>query len=127
MIRGFYLAVLGLLGACATSGSSTGPRVSLEQGEQLRLWGVEAQIEADALAIEGQVSRTALPRGSLVEHVYVEVRNEAGAIIAFDDASIYPVTALRGAPGHAHISSRLPRPVNGHLIQIRVVKGVPHE
>lgn len=121
-------AVIALT-ACTTATRSEAPGpVQLVHGEQLRIWGVEAQRDEQTVRLAGQVNRGALPRGPLREHVHVEVLNDAGVVVATQDAALYPFTALR-AMGTARLSATISAEAVGSddVLQLRVVNGVPHD
>jgi len=128
MKRSAIVGAAIFLGACAIAAPlSSGLPVKLVQGDQLKLWGVEANHTADGITISGQVDRTALPRGPLREHVHVETLDATGQVLSVYDARIYPVTALRGR-GTARLSSNLPPHIKAEDVnlQLRVVEGIPH-
>lgn len=123
-----FLVALAAISACASTDFSAGPPIQVVQGEQLRIWSVDVRTEADTLILSAQVNRTALPRGPLREHVHVEILNDAGTLIATQDASIYPVTALRGE-GSARLTAtlRVDSVDGSKAVQLRVVEGIPHD
>lgn len=128
MKRSAIVGAAIFLGACALAAPlSSGLPVKLVQGDQLKLWGVEANHSADGITISGQVDRTALPRGPLREHVHVETLDATGQVLSVQDAGIYPVTALRSR-GTARLSSNLPPHIKAQDVnlQLRVVEGIPH-
>jgi hypothetical protein len=117
------------LAACTTVTRSEAPgSVQLVHGEQLRIWGVEAQRDEQSVRLAGQVNRSALPRGPLREHVHVEVLNSAGVVVVTQDAALYPLTALRKM-GTARLSASISAEAVGSdgVLQLRVVDGVPHD
>ena len=117
------------LAACTTVTRSEAPgSVKLVHGEQLRIWGVEAQRDERSVRLAGQVNRSALPRGPLREHLHVEVLNNAGAVVVTQDAALYPFTALRKM-GTARLSASTSAEAVGSdgVLQLRVVDGVPHD
>lgn len=129
MRRPAAIGITVFLGACAIAAPiSSGPLVSLVQGEQLKMWCVDASRTADGITVTGQVNRTAQPRGPLREHVHVETLDAAGQVLAVHDATIYPVVALRGQ-GRARLSSTLSdHEATGDVnLRLRVVEGVPHD
>ena len=117
------------LGACTTVTSSEmlGP-VQLVHGEQLKIWGVEARRDERNVKLTGQVDRSALPRGLLRHHVHLEILDTTGAVIATQDAALYPFTALREM-GTARLSTTISGDALGadDVLQLRVVDGVPHD
>lgn len=115
--------------ACTTVTSSESRiPVQLVHGEQIKLWGVEARREEEGVTLTGQVTRGALPRGPLRQHVHVEILNPAGAMLVTQDAALYPFTALR-KKGTARLSATVSADALGtdHVLQLRVVDGVPHD
>lgn len=115
--------------ACTTlTQSETHLPVQLVQGEQLKIWGVEARREEQSVKLSGQVDRSALPRGLLREHVHVEVLDNAGVVVATQDAALYPLTALRSM-GTARLSATISGDALGAcgVLQLRVVDGIPHD
>lgn len=129
MNRFAVIASAALLCSCATGAPpSTGLPVTLVQGDQLKLWGAEANRIADGVSVTAQVDRTALPRGPLREHVHVEALDASGQVLTVQDAAIYPLVALRGR-GAARVSSTLQNhsAVDGLKFQLRVVDGAPHD
>lgn len=115
--------------ACATvTGSESIVPVQLVHGEQIKIWGVEARRDEQSVTLTGQVDRTALPRGPLRQHVHVEILNEAGAVLATEDAAMYPFIALR-EKGTARLSAAISANTLGadEVLQLRVVDGVPHD
>ena len=82
--------------ACTTvTRSETFIPVQLVDGEQVKIWGVEARREDQSVKLTGQVTRGALPRGPLRQHVHVEILNPTGIVLASQDAAMYPFIALR--------------------------------
>jgi hypothetical protein len=120
---------LSLVLSCASAplGQNSLP-VEVVQGDQLKLWGVEANLGSDTLDIDAQVNRMALPVGQLREHVHVEILDASGQIISEHDAHLYPVVALRSR-GQAKLDLRLPSGSlpQGGKIRMRVVNGIPHD
>lgn len=117
------------LGACATvTSSETLSPVQLVHGEQLKIWGVEARREEQSVKLTGQVDRSALPRGPLRQHVHVEILDSAGAVVATQDAALYPFIALREM-GTARLSATISAGALGPdgVLQLRVVDGGPHD
>ena len=117
------------LAACTTATRSEAPRsVKLVHGKQLSIWGVEAQRDEQSVRLAGQVNRSAMSRGPLREHVHVEVLNDAGVVVATQDAALYPLTPLRKR-GTARLSATISAEAVGSdgVLQLRVVKGVPHD
>ncbi len=121
-------AVIAVAACTTVTRSETHVHVKLVHGEQLKIWGVEARHEEQSVELTGQVDRTALPRGPLRQHVHLEILDGAGAVVATQDAALYPFTALREI-GTAHLSASIPRDVlgAGGVLQLRVVDGVPHD
>ena len=121
-------AVIALAGCTSVTNSEKPGAVQLVHGEQLKIWGVEAQRDEQNVRLTGQVDRSALPRGPLREHVHVEVLNDAGVVVLTQDAALYPFTALREM-GTARLSATIPAEAVGSdgVLRLRVVKGVPHD
>lgn len=127
--RSAMLCAVIAVAACTTvTSSETHVPVKLVHGEQLKIWGVEARNGEQTVTLTGQVDRTALPRGPLREHVHVEILNEAGAVLATQDAAMYPFIALR-EKGTARLSATISANALGadEVLQLRVVDGVPHD
>lgn len=131
MVRQYALliAVIGMA-ACQTAPDMASQLpVRLVHGEQLKIWGVDAREEGGDIDVSGQVQRTALPRGPLREHVHLEVLDSAGAVIATEDAALYPFVALREQGGTASLNATTPAAplADDGKLQLRVVSGVPHD
>ncbi len=115
--------------ACTTmTPSEAHVPVQLVHGEQLKIWSVEGRRDEQNVKLTGQVSRSALPRGLLRQHVHLEILDTAGAVIATQDAALYPFTALREM-GTARLSATISAAALGPdgVLQLRVVDGVPHD
>jgi hypothetical protein len=127
--RSAILCAVIALAACTTvtSAETLGP-VQLVHGEQLKIWGVEARRDEQDVRLTGQVDRGALPRGLLRQHVHLEILDTTGAVIATQDAALYPYTALREM-GTARLSATISGDALGadDVLQLRVVDGVPHD
>jgi hypothetical protein len=110
-----------------TRSDAPGPE-QLVHGGQLRIWGVEARRDEHSVRLAGQVNGSALPRGPLREHVHVEVLNDAGVVVATQNAALYPFTALRKM-GTARPPATISAEAAGSdgMLQLRVVDGVPHD
>ncbi len=121
-------AVIALAACTSVTSSETLGPVQLVHGEQLKIWGVEARRDEQNVKLTGQVDRSALPRGLLRQHVHLEILDTAGAVIATQDASLYPFTALREM-GTARLSATISAGALGPdgVLQLRVVDGVPHD
>lgn len=121
-------AVIALAGCASVTSPQMPGAVQLVHGEQLKIWGVEARRDEENVKVAGQVDRSALPRGPLREHVHVEVLNDAGVVVATQDAALYPFTALRKM-GTARSSATISAEAIGSdgVLQLRVVDGVPHD
>jgi len=115
-------------GCTAAVNSHAMAPIGLIHGDQIKLWGSDVSVATDALEVRAQADRKPLPKGPLVEHVHAEALDQSGQVKAVHDATIYPVTTLRGRGGTANVRVRLPAAVleGGGSIQLRVVDGPQH-
>lgn len=120
--------LLAVIGGCVSVGISSALPVEVRHGDQLKPWGVQADVGRDATSLSGQVTRTFLPKGPLREHVHVELLDAGGRVLSLHDAKIYPVTALR-SQGEARLSLTLSASAmaNGDRFKVFVVDGAPHD
>lgn len=121
-------AVIALAACTTVTSSETLVPVQLVHGDQIKIWGVEARRDEQNVKVTGQVDRSALPRGPLRQHVHVEILDSAGAVVASQDATLYPFTALR-AMGTARLSATISGDALASvgMLQLRVVDGIPHD